>query len=96
MPLRYEATTSGQEAVHLLSDVTHALPEAELSKRIDLRETMSFTVEDGDGCRQMALSFDKLDEGRYVLIVHSADVTHFVKRGSLIDTEAQKRGKYIK
>lgn len=39
-----------------------------------------------------AISIMKDENGNYILAVHIADVAHYVKRGSVLDKEAYKRG----
>jgi len=60
--------------------------------REDLRHLDCFTI-DPDSARDFddAVSIEKT-KGGYHLAVHIADVAHFVKEGSAIDTEAFKRG----
>ncbi len=61
--------------------------------REDLRETPLVTI-DGADARDFddAVFAEKLDDGNYHLIVAIADVAHYVKTGSNLDNEAQKRG----
>lgn len=64
-----------------------------LKKRMDLRSEEIITI-DPDDAKDFddALSLKILDNGNYYLGVHIADVSHFVKQGSIIDHEASKRG----
>lgn len=67
---------------------------AEVAKRRDLRDThMVFSV-DPKGCEDVddTMSVRSLAGGTLLeLGVHIADVTHFVKEGSLTDLEARSR-----
>lgn len=65
----------------------------EIEEREDLREKIIFTI-DGDDSQDFddAVSLEILKDGNYLLGVHIADVTHYVKEGSPLDKEALKRG----
>ncbi len=61
--------------------------------REDLREKLILTIDPATAKDfDDALSLDLDEEGRRVLGVHIADVSHFVRVGSAIDSEARKRG----
>ncbi len=64
-----------------------------ISKRRDLRDKIIFTI-DGADAKDLddAVSLEKDENGNFVLGVHIADVTHYVKEGSAINAEAIKRG----
>lgn len=68
------------------------LPE-ELEGRLDLRDKKIFTI-DGPTAKDLddAVSIEVLENGNYVLGVHIADVSHYVKEDSNLDREALKRG----
>lgn len=66
--------------------------KAETKGRLDLREDTIFTIDPLDA-RDFddAVSLEKTKDG-YLLGVHIADVSHYVKEGSELDKEALKRG----
>ena len=76
----------------------HALlgiPESEKEGRLDLREHPIFTIdsaESKDLDDAVELSFDGKE---WTLGVHIADVSHYVRAGSLLDEEALRRGTSI-
>lgn len=78
-----------EEADSLPSEV---LPN-EYDGRRDLRDKMIFTI-DGDDTKDIddAISIQKLENGNYLLGVHIADVSYYVKDGSKLDDEAYERG----
>lgn len=68
------------------------IPAEEYERRKDLREIRTITI-DGADARDLddAVSLEK-DGENFRLYVHIADVSHFVKEGSMLDEEAFKRG----
>ncbi|XP_030581044.1 DIS3-like exonuclease 1 isoform X1 [Archocentrus centrarchus] len=66
---------------------------SEVAQRRDLRESHLVFSIDPRGCEDVddTLSVRSLANGRLELGVHIADVTHFVKEGSLTDLEARLR-----
>lgn len=64
--------------------------------RIDLRskENMNIFTIDGEEAKDLddAVWVGKADNGNYLLDVHIADVSHYVKKGSNLDNEAIFRG----
>ncbi len=71
---------------------TFVTKEEKVGRR-DLTNEIIFTI-DGDDTKDIddAISINKLDNGNYVLGVHIADVSYYVKEGSALDKEAMERG----
>ncbi len=71
---------------------TEVKPE-EIKDRLDLRDKLIFTI-DGKDTKDIddAISIEKLDNGNYLLGVHIANVSYYVKRGSAIFEDAYNRG----
>ena len=71
------------------------IPEEELAKRKDLRRDIVFTI-DGEDAKDFddAVSL-KEENGEFILGVHIADVSYYVKPGTALDDEAYKRGNSI-
>jgi ribonuclease R len=64
----------------------------EVSKRIDMRNITTFTVDPRDAKDfDDALSLRKLNNGLWEVGVHIADVTHYVRPDSIIEQEGQQR-----
>jgi protein SSD1 len=68
------------------------IPEEEYAKRLDLRNLRVFSI-DPPTARDLddAVSCKKLDDGKFEIGVHIADVSYFVKPDTNLDKEAQKR-----
>lgn len=74
-----------------------ALPDrvhpSDRANRLDYREIPVFTI-DPDDAKDFddALSFETLDDGEIRVGIHIADVSSYVRPGTALDREAQKRG----
>ncbi|MFD0964675.1 ribonuclease R [Pseudofulvibacter geojedonensis] len=70
---------------------TSITPE-EISKRRDMRTTPTFTIDPKDAKDfDDALSFQILENGNYEIGIHIADVSHYLKEGTVLDDEAYER-----
>ena len=64
----------------------------DVAEREDFRDVFTCTIDPRDAKDfDDALSIRRLDDGLWEVGVHIADVSHYVKEGSIIDREAQKR-----
>ncbi|MDR3558022.1 MAG: VacB/RNase II family 3'-5' exoribonuclease, partial [Candidatus Pacebacteria bacterium] len=69
---------------------------AEIALRRDVRDTLTFTIDPFDAKDyDDAISYKNLNNGTYEIGVHIADVSHYVRPGTAIDTEALKRATSI-
>jgi len=72
--------------------IKSTIDQMEVEKRRDFRETITFTIDPADAKDfDDALSIKKLENGNFEIGVHIADVTHYLKQGSLLDKEGFKR-----
>lgn len=70
-----------------------SIQEAEINKRRDMRQVLTFTIDPKDAKDfDDALSFQVLDNGNYEIGIHIADVSHYVQEGTILDEEAERRG----
>jgi len=87
LPYKYPADV---EAAANLMDA--GITPEEVAKRIDMRGITTFTIDPRDAKDfDDALSLRKLENGLWEVGVHIADVTHYVRPGSIIEREAQER-----
>ena len=72
------------------------ITEADIAEREDFRDVYTCTIDPKDAKDfDDALSIRHLDNGLWEVGVHIADVSHYVKEGSVIDKEAMKRATSI-
>ncbi|MDO5442054.1 MAG: ribonuclease R [Bacteroidia bacterium] len=88
LPYRFEP------AVENAADgISEEITKKDLKGRKDFRDTLTFTIDPADAKDfDDALSFRKLENGNFEVGVHIADVSYYVRPGSLVDEEAQARG----
>ena len=68
------------------------IPAEEIARREDFRRVTTFTIDPKDAKDfDDALSIRSLGGGLWEVGVHIADVTHYVKEGTVIDKEAERR-----
>ena len=81
------------EIIKATESIPNEVKEYELEGRVDLREKTIFTI-DGDDTKDIddAISIKKISNDVYELGVHIADVSHYVKKDSMLDKEAYERG----
>jgi len=69
------------------------IKEKDLVGRRDLRDTTTFTIDPEDAKDfDDALSFKKLPNSLFEIGIHIADVSYYVKTGTILDKEARARG----
>jgi ribonuclease R len=76
----------------VLSELKELTEKKNLQKRVDCRELLTVTI-DGETAKDFddAVSINKTENG-YVLYVHIADVSHYIKWDTALDLEARRRG----
>ena len=69
-----------------------SITQDEIDKRRDMRKTLTFTIDPKDAKDfDDALSFEVLENGNYEIGIHIADVSHYLKEGTILDDEAYSR-----
>jgi ribonuclease R len=81
-----------QDVLDFAEKIKTEIDKLEYSKREDLRDLLTFTI-DWEDAKDLddAISVKKLEVWWYKLFVHIADVAHYVPEKSLLDIEAYKR-----
>ena len=88
LPYRFES-----EVANAADQISEEITAEDLKGREDFRNVLTFTIDPADAKDfDDALSFRKLENGNFEIGVHIADVTHYVRPGSVVDKEAQERG----
>lgn len=73
--------------------IPQEIPREEIARRLDLRDETIITIDPADAKDfDDAISLKILDDGNYLLGVHIADVSWYVKHYTEIDAEALRRG----
>jgi ribonuclease R len=73
--------------------ISEIIPDTEIKKRLDLRDTITFTIDPEDAKDfDDAVSVEPLQNGNFSVGIHIADVSHYVKDNSPIYKEALNRG----
>ena len=90
------AAVSEAKEVYVGGDISDEVLKEELKKRKDLRDLDIITI-DGPHSKDLddAISIEKNSKGNYILGVHIADVSHYVKEDSSLDKESFDRGNSI-
>jgi ribonuclease R len=87
LPFRFPENVLA-ESEKIGEDITNE----EIKKRWDFRDVLTFTIDPEDAKDfDDAISFRKLENGRYEIGVHIADVTHYVIPGTQLDNDAFDR-----
>jgi ribonuclease R len=74
------------------NSIDTSIQENEIKKRRDLRDVLTFTIDPKDAKDfDDALSFAKKENGNFEIGIHIADVSHYVKPGTILDEEAYER-----
>lgn len=88
--------TFPDEVLDEANKISIDLPAAEIAKRRDFRQILTFTIDPVDAKDfDDAISFEFLENGNYQVGVHIADVSHYVAENSALDKEALVRGNSV-
>ncbi len=88
--------TFPEKILDLAKDIDQEVKKEDIVNRTDLRDLKIVTI-DGFDAKDIddAISIEKKENGNFLLGVHIADVSHYVKESSLLDKEALERGNSV-
>lgn len=87
LPIRFP-----EKVLKAAERIPDEIPEEEIRARRDMRGVTTFTIDPKDAKDfDDALSLRKLENGLWEVGVHIADVSHYVKPGTILDDEAFSR-----
>jgi len=85
-----------KNALSEIKTIPFSITEEEIKQRLDYRKKVVITIDPVDAKDfDDALSIQEDENGNYLIGIHIADVSHYIKTGSELDREAQKRGNSI-
>jgi len=92
LPLEFPPEVLEEASRFTPSSKSNGLDPKEISKRRDMRKTLTMTIDPVDAKDfDDALSMKELKNGNWEIGIHIADVSHYVVPGSAIDAEAINR-----
>ncbi|NNK27942.1 MAG: ribonuclease R [Flavobacteriaceae bacterium] len=84
------------EVESFANNIDTAITSQEIANRRDMRKDLTFTIDPKDAKDfDDALSFKIMNNGLYEIGVHIADVSHYVREGTVLDDEAYERATSI-
>lgn len=87
LPYKFE-----EDVLKAAEKISARIDEKDIAARRDFRDVTTFTIDPSDAKDfDDALSLKKLESGNWEVGVHIADVTHYVKPGTLLDKAAYER-----
>lgn len=94
---QYNLTKEFPEKVQVeANSISEDISQDDIEKRRDLRDKTIITIDGADSKDfDDAVSVEILNNGNYLLGVHIADVSHYVKESGFLDKEALKRGNSV-
>ena len=85
-----------EEVEHAAEKLPVTISDEEIARRRDFRGIPTFTIDPADAKDfDDAISFRVLENGNFEAGVHIADVTHYLRPGTIIDDEAKQRATSI-
>lgn len=68
------------------------ISDTDVGSRRDMRDTLTYTIDPADAKDfDDALSFKRMEDGKFEVGIHIADVSHYVEKDTILDQEAYDR-----
>ena len=85
-----------REVVNYVDNINQEVTDEDIKGRLDLRDETIVTI-DGFDAKDLddAISISRFPNGNFKLGVHIADVSHYVREGSVLDKDALNRGNSV-
>jgi ribonuclease R len=84
------------EVQQFADQINTKIEASEVKNRRDMRKVLTFTIDPKDAKDfDDALSFQVLENGNFEIGIHIADVSYYVKEGTILDEEAYQRATSI-
>jgi len=84
------------EVLQYTQKISEEISKKEIANRRDFRNILTFTIDPTDAKDfDDALSFKKIEDDKYEIGIHIADVSHYVVPGTILDKEAYNRATSI-
>lgn len=82
-----------KDSIKQANNIPESVQKSELEGRLDLRDKLIYTIDD-DHTKDMddAISIELNEKGNYIIGVHIADVSHYIKPNTPLFNEALERG----
>ncbi|QHI37536.1 Ribonuclease R [Kordia antarctica] len=81
-----------EEVEKFANKIDTSIQKEEIKKRRDMRNVLTYTIDPKDAKDfDDALSFQVLENGNYEIGIHIADVSYYLKPGTILDDEAYER-----
>ena len=86
-----------KKAIAELEKLPGRLETSEIKKRLDLRNLLTFTVENenNNSVIENAFSLEKQEDEQWKIAIHISDFAHYIHQDSFLDRTAKKRGTAI-
>ncbi len=81
-----------KEVSQYANDIDTTITTKDISARRDMRDVLTFTIDPRDAKDfDDAISYKQITKDKFEVGIHIADVSHYIKEGSVLDKEAYER-----